>query len=93
MNLRFSEPQRSETLTLRVTSEEKDYLAKIAAARQTTVAGVVRQALDLLIAQSSSDNGASDSGSRIRPSRSTANDSAQRKRSPSKSHQRAQSSH
>lgn len=92
MNLRFSEPQRSETLTLRVTSEEKDYLAKIAAARQTTVAGVVRQALDLLIAQSSSASGSSDSGSSTRPA-STANDKAAGKRSPSKSQKRTQSSH
>lgn len=91
MTLRFSEPQRTETLTLRVTPEEKDYLAKTAAARQTTVAGVVRQALDLLLAQSSA-SGSSDAGSSTRPA-STANDKATGKRSPSKSQKRTQSSH
>lgn len=89
--MRFSEQPKSNTIQFRVTPDEHAYLGRVAEQNDTTVAGVIRKALDAwLAAQTSSRSGSSDSGSRATPSGERANVRAASKRSPSRNHGRTQ---
>jgi len=88
--MRFSESAKTEVIQFRVTSEERDYLAGKAAELGTTVAGVLRTALDAWLTSQPSSRGKSDSGSSATPSGVSAKVKAPSKRRPSISKGRTQ---
>lgn len=88
--MRFSEAPKSETIQFRVTSEERDYLTGKAAELGTTVAGLLRTALDAWLTSQPALRGKSDSGSSATPSGVSAKVKAPSKRRPSNSKGRTQ---
>jgi hypothetical protein len=89
--MQFSDQAKSETIQFRVTPAERAFLAAKAEELETTVAGVLRLALDTWLAtQSAGGSGSRDSGSRATPSGVKAKVKALSNRSPSRNQGRTQ---
>lgn len=82
--MKFSDNPRSSVIHFRATEEELAFLKAEADRRDTTIAGIVREALDLWLTRQASSR-SSDSGSKRLPSGVTAKVKAASKRSPSSS--------